>query len=1597
MPFYPISGWSLLLFIFVFCTNTDAQQVFVSSYFNPPFNTTSTQSDEWTELLVSADNLNLVDWSIQDNNQTQTSWITPALKFKNVPLWTNVGEGTAIIIWHRQKRSDNTDHALDTISTDGYIEVWADDPRFFYGANISANQILNLSYQGDLIRIVDNAGNEVHALGHIPTPPAGGSFLSLTCPALNHAASLPSNTATTLFVVPGNDPLSWGNPPTSGTTFTKTAIGPSTFGLPNSFSPGFTTQNSDYWRALREPEWTPQVAATSSLVPNQIVLNWTPVPDPNTSDNTVGYIIVRNSSNSFSTPPADGHTYLDLDPIGTATVIGHTNSNSFIDINIPNCGSTVYYRIYAYRYTTDNINGNDFNVARGRAYNQLNYATASFTVPAAPAAQTMTGNTSYCSGTSGVAIGLANSEAGVNYQLYIDCPVPNTPVGSPIAGIAGNAISFGNQTIPTSGPCTFSVVASFAAFPACSISMLNTITVTVLPTPTFTLTSTGPSTCGGTDGTITLNGLAASTAYVVNYSFNGTPATPLNITSNATGSLVITGLPAGNYTAITVTLAGCPSAPASVTLNDPPTPAAPTITAPQNTICSGQSVTLTANGCSGTVGWNTGASTSSITVSPIINTTYTATCTENGCVSPASAPFSITVNVSPVISSVFPTNPSTCGGSDGTISLGGLQPSTTYAVNYLFNGVPVGPLNINSDVGGNLVIMGLSAGSYTDITVTLNGCPSAPQTANLFDPGAPAAPTVTASLSTICEGQSTDLTATGCTGTVTWSNGATGTTITVSPTVNTDYTATCTVAGCTSGPSAIQAIIVDPLPVISAVNANNPTSCGGNDGSIDLDVLTPNTLYAVDYLFNGTAVPTQNISSNASGIITLTGLSAGNYTNITVTLNSCGSLPEATTLFDPAAPAAPTVSATSTAVCIGQSTTLTASGCAGTLQWSTGETTLSINVSPVVPTTYTVTCTVNNCTSLAGSIAISIDPGPVFGAIIPSSPSVCGGNDGALSLPGLLPSTSYQVNYQFGGNPFSLTLNTNASGTLVISNLTAGAYTGITVTLSGCTSASSSANIADPGSPAAPTISAIPATICQGGSVSLSASGCSGGTITWSNGQTGSSIIVNPASSGFFTATCTVSGCTSAASNAASVTVNNPPVITSLDTNFATNGQANGSLVSTATGTAPVEFSINGSNWFPSGNFSNLAPGSYTLSVRDGNGCITTSAFIIANSSFAGMILDADTASACPLSNVTISFYGTGINSIRSFDLCYSFDPLIASYNGITAVHPDLINVITDSSIPGRLQITWDGAANVTIPDGELVFRLRFRGKQTGLVPIEWNDFLPGICGVFNDAGAPVVFSYSAGAADFLQMPQAVISGDTELCLGEPLELTALGDTLTHVWTLPDGTLFNGHLYQVAVASIADTGSYKLLATNTIGCINKDTVLVTITAPPLIQLASQDSLCAEATYPLNPGSGYASYLWQDGSTLPTFTASGEGVYWVQVTDAAGCTGADTVSLITCPAKLHVPTAFSPNFDSYNDYFRARYSDVDVLEDFKLLIYNRWGQLLFETDNIQTGWDGTFNGENCPMGVYTYVIFFKKPEGKTMAEKSPYRGLVTLIR
>lgn len=359
---------SVLMFLsFVFLKNIlFGQSVVVNQYFNA-----ADPRDEWTELIVVTDNTDMRNWTLRDNNASQTSWQT-AITFKNVSFWNNMRSGTIIVIRHRVVNSSGVTYAEDANKDDGYIELSAQNTTYFSGGDFGTSpswsgNSLNIAGTGEVEQLRDGSANHVHALGHLAT--AGADWVALPTPKLNHANNAASGDA--IYACPARY-ISNYNGPATGNAYTSKNNSTLTLGLPNTCGSS-ATGNTVFTDSLREPVMTMQMI-TPTVFSSYINLSWSAATDPNPSDATVGYIILRNTVNSF-VAPSDGTTYTDGTTIGSATVLAHINSStitSYDDYAIA-VATTYYYRIYAYRYTTDNVNGNSYNQSRGRAYNQTNY------------------------------------------------------------------------------------------------------------------------------------------------------------------------------------------------------------------------------------------------------------------------------------------------------------------------------------------------------------------------------------------------------------------------------------------------------------------------------------------------------------------------------------------------------------------------------------------------------------------------------------------------------------------------------------------------------------------------------------------------------------------------------------------------------------------------------------------------------------------------------------------------------------------------------------------------------------------------------------------------------------------------------------------------------------------------------------------------------------------------------------------------------------------------------------------------------------------------------------------------------------------------
>jgi gliding motility-associated-like protein len=134
-----------------------------------------------------------------------------------------------------------------------------------------------------------------------------------------------------------------------------------------------------------------------------------------------------------------------------------------------------------------------------------------------------------------------------------------------------------------------------------------------------------------------------------------------------------------------------------------------------------------------------------------------------------------------------------------------------------------------------------------------------------------------------------------------------------------------------------------------------------------------------------------------------------------------------------------------------------------------------------------------------------------------------------------------------------------------------------------------------------------------------------------------------------------------------------------------------------------------------------------------------------------------------------------------------------------------------------------------------------------------------------------------------------------------------------------------------------------------------------------------------------------SFLWQNGSTSSNFTINQPGIYTLGITNYCGTTF-QSINISKGVCKLYFPSAFTPNNDGLNDIFRARFGDN--ITEFHLQLFNRWGQIVFDSKKISEGWNGYFKGISQPSGEYVWIVRFKTV---TDSKEQMMKGLVMLIR
>jgi large repetitive protein len=1131
------------------------------------------------------------------------------------------------------------------------------------------------------------------------------------------------------------------------------------------------------------------------------------------------------------------------------------------------------------------------------------------TVSPIPSAPTAAGTT-ICSGTNTT---ITATAPGGTYDWYD-------------ASTGGNLlITNANYTTPALTTTTTFYVQTTVA--GCT-GPRTAVTVTVNPIPAAP-TAANATKCEG--NTATLTATAPGGAYQWYDAASG--GTLLASTASYTTPV----LSATTSYFVQTTVGGCTSPRTTVTVTVNPIPAAPT--AAGTTICQSTTATLSATAPGGTYAWYTASSggtllfTGANYTTPTLasTTTYYVQTTVTGCASPRTA---VTVTVTPTPPAPTASGMTICSGNTATLTA--TAPGGAYDW-------------YSAATGGTLLA---TASSYTTpsltstttyyVQTTVSGC-TGPRTAVTVTVNPiPAAPTVTGT-TTICEGNTTTITATAPGGAYQWYDAASGGTLLASTagyttpilTTSTNYYVQTTVAGCTS-PRTTVAIIVNPTP--AAPTASGTTICQGT--STILTATAPGGTYEwYNAATGGTLLVT-----NANYTTPLLNITTTYY--VQTTISGCAGPRTAVTVNVTPTPAAPT--APGITICSGSNTTLTATAPGGAYEWynaATGGTLLASNASFTTPTltsttTYYVQTTISGCTGPRTAVTVTVNSIPVSPTA--ANKTICDGSTATLTA--TAPGGSYQWYDASSGGTL---LASTASYTTPALSTTTIFY--VQTTIGGCTGPRTAVTVAVNPIPVAPTSTGT--TICQSTSTTLTAT-APGGTYNWFAVPSGGTTLatsanyttpVLSANTTYYVQT-TVGGCTSPRT-AVTVTVTPTPAAPS----------ASGTTICEGTTTTITATAPGGSyEWYDAITAGTLLASNASFTTPS---LITTTTYYV-QTTISGCTgpRTAVTITVTPTDNPSFS-YSTGTYCITGTDPTPTITGAAGTFSsspaGIVFISTTTGQIDLSASALNTYAVTYTtggscpsgSTVNITVtnaPSAVFSYSTPYCQNDANALP----TFGPGAsAGVFSATPAGLVFiststgeinlsastpgTYSvtnnivaaggcaaatANSSITINASPTVNAGAPQtICEGSTIAMqgTIGGSATSATWSGGTGTFSNNsNLSAVYTPGTGENTATLYLTTNDPAgpCSSvTDTVIITITPTPAAPTATGNTICAGNTSTLIATAPGGIYSWFDAAsagnllitnasyTTPILSAT--TTYYVETT-ISGCAGPRTPVTVT---------------------------------------------------------------------------------------------------
>jgi gliding motility-associated-like protein len=1098
---------------------------------------------------------------------------------------------------------------------------------------------------------------------------------------------------------------------------------------------------------------------------------------------------------------------------------------------------------------------------------------------------------------------------------------------------------------------TFTPSSSAAGTPTCATTATMTITINEPTTPTFT--QLGPYCKDATPGSLPAN------------STNATPISgtwnPTTISTATVGSQTYTFTPsaaaAGTPTCAT-------TATMTITINEPTTP---TFTQLGPYCKDATPGSLPANSTNATPisgTWNpttistANAGSQTYTFTPSASAAGTPTCA-------TTATMTIVINA-PTIPTFTQLGPYCKDATPGSLPL-----SST-------NATPI------SGTWNPTTILTSSVGSQTYTftpSASATGTPTCATTATM-NISIISLPTVSVNSPTVCFGNSATVTAT--------------------PSPSGTYNYTWTVPNSATNPGNVASFSTSISGTYSVIISTTSTPSCSSSSATSTVTISPQPPAPTGLLCYQTATWTPSICD-----YTITGTQQPPPNVLcyqTATWNSVSCSYDVTGI-------APTVSINSTlsTIDLNQPTQLTASGnpAGGTYSWSptatlsptTGPT---VSASPTDTTTYTVTYDIgNNCTATA-STTISVNP--ITLSIAVTNSTICSGTPTTLTA---TPSVAGGTYLWSPGGQTTQTITVSPNSNIIYSCV---------YTLSGQTANSNPTSITVLPKPV---ISVNSPTICTNQSATLNVTANpGGGTYLWNpGGQTTSSLTVSPISTSNYTVIYTLNGCSDTATSVVTVnptptvTVNNQTICAGETTTltaspsisggtFLWSSSQNTSVISvspTTTTTYNVLYTISGCNATGSGTVTvNTVP---NVSVTNATICAGESATLTATPTITGGTYSWINPTSTS-NSITVSPQSTS-----TYSLTYTVNGCTSpSASGTVTVNPIPTVSINNTSICIGESATL--TASPSIPGGSYLWTPNGQtGSSIVVSPTTTSNFV--VTYTLNGCES------SPASAVVTVNPKPTISFSADTLLGcAPLTVNFSNNNPNQSscsWSMGNGQSVSGCNSNY---TFIQGGCYDItLTASENGCSNSMTL--------------QDYICVESLpdasftiYPNeftqdnqtisfnNTSTGATSYSWDFGDDSYSnqlnpdhlFINTLQG-YLVTLTAYApsGCLDQSQIFINYNEGEIfYVPNTFTPDGDNFNQTFKPIFTSGFDPYNFEMFIYNRWGELIFETHDATRGWDGSYgmDGRDVQQGIYTYKIMYKNPK---LDERKMIVGHVTLMR